>query len=150
LFLGIDHTAIVVEDTESSLRFWRDQLGFRVTGESVNYGPEQERLNNVFGARLRITALRAPAGPGVEFLEYLAPGDGRPFPLDSRASDLWHWQINLDVAAADRAADLLRGPGAPMVSTGVVALPDDALGFARGLMARDPDGHAVLVAERLH
>ncbi len=95
LFLGIDHSAIVVADTEASLAFYRDRLGMRVAGESENYGPEQERLNNVFGAHLRITALRAPQGPGVELLEYLAPRDGRPFPPDTRASDLWHWQINV-------------------------------------------------------
>ena len=35
---------------------------WRSPGESENWGPEQERLNNVFGARLRITALRAPGG----------------------------------------------------------------------------------------
>ena len=64
LFLGIDHTAIVVADTEASLRFYRDLLGLRVAGESENYGPEQEHLNNVFGARLRITGLRAADGPG--------------------------------------------------------------------------------------
>jgi catechol 2,3-dioxygenase-like lactoylglutathione lyase family enzyme len=67
LFLGIDHTAIVISDTEASLRFYRDRLGMEVAGESENYGPEQERLNNVFGARLRITALRAASGPGIEF-----------------------------------------------------------------------------------
>ena len=55
LFLGIDHTAIVVSDTNESLRFYRDALGFEVAGKSLNYGPEQERLNHVFGARLRIT-----------------------------------------------------------------------------------------------
>jgi len=92
LFLGIDHTAIVVSDTAQSLRCYRDALGLRVVGESENYGPEQERLNNVFGARLRITTLRAPAGPGVEFLEYLTPRDGRPAPADARANDLAHWQ----------------------------------------------------------
>ena len=32
--------------------------GLRVAGTSENHGPEQERLNNVFGARLRITTLR--------------------------------------------------------------------------------------------
>ena len=69
LFLGIDHTAIVVGDTDRSLAFYRDLLGLRVVGESTNYGSEQERLNNVFGARLHITGLRAAAGPGVEFLE---------------------------------------------------------------------------------
>ncbi len=86
LFLGIDHTAIVVGDTDASLRFWRDALGFRVAGTSENWGTEQEHLNNVFGARLRITSLRAPEGPGVELLEYLAPRDGRPLPTDERAS----------------------------------------------------------------
>ena len=61
LFLGIDHTAIVVGDTESSLRFYRDILGLTVAGESENYGPEQEWLNNVFGASpsTNISAARA-------------------------------------------------------------------------------------------
>ncbi|MGH8047803.1 MAG: VOC family protein [Chthoniobacterales bacterium] len=73
LFLGIDHTAIVVADTERSLRFYRDKLGFRVAGESRNSGIEQEYLNHVRGARLRITGLRAASGPGIEFLEYEKP-----------------------------------------------------------------------------
>lgn len=63
LFLGIDHTAIAVADTGASLRFFRDTLGLRVTFEGENYGPEQEHLNHVFGARVRITSLRAPKGP---------------------------------------------------------------------------------------
>ncbi|MBI3796126.1 MAG: VOC family protein, partial [Deltaproteobacteria bacterium] len=103
LFLGIDHTAIVVGDTDASLKFYRDCLGFKIAGESENYGTEQEHLNNVFGARLRITSLRAAAGPGIEFLEYLTPRDGRPLPADERANDLMHWQTRLvtsDVTAA--------------------------------------------------
>src|SRR5262245_22058165 len=71
LFLGVDHTAIVVGDTERALGFYRDALGLKVVGRSENHGEEQEHLNNVFGARLRITTLRAPAGPGIELLEYL-------------------------------------------------------------------------------
>ena len=59
LFLGIDHTAIVVSNTKASLRFYRDLLGLSIAGSSENYGTEQEHLNNVFGARLRITSLRA-------------------------------------------------------------------------------------------
>ena len=51
--------AIVVADTDVSLAFYRDALGMRVAGSSENYGSEQEHLNNIFGARLRITALRA-------------------------------------------------------------------------------------------
>jgi catechol 2,3-dioxygenase-like lactoylglutathione lyase family enzyme len=145
LFLGIDHTAIVVSDTDASLRFYRDTLGMQVSGESENYGPEQERLNNVFGARLRITALRAAAGPGIEFLEYLAPRDGRPAPADARANDLTHWQTRLlSSSGADAGRALLAGKFA-FVSPGPVSLPDDALGFRNGLLVRDPDGHAVQI-----
>jgi len=103
LFLGIDHTAIVVGDTAASLRYYRDVLGLQVAGESENFGPEQERLNNVFGARLRITTLRAAAGPGVELLEYLAPRDGRPARVDLKANDLAYWQIYFVVSDAEAA-----------------------------------------------
>lgn len=54
LFLGIDHTAIVVSDTDKSLAFYRDQLGFKIAGGAHNYGTEQEHLNQVFGANVRI------------------------------------------------------------------------------------------------
>ncbi|HBY63072.1 MAG TPA: glyoxalase [Solibacterales bacterium] len=119
LFLGIDHTAIVVRDTASSLRFYRDELGLRVAGESENYGPEQERLNNVAGAHLRITALRGARGPGIEFLEYLAPRDGRPFPKNAEPGDVFHWETRLSGAEG-----------------------------AGGELRRDPDGHAIRNAEK--
>src|SRR6516164_6937746 len=108
LFLGIDHTAIVVGNTDASLAFYRDVLGMRVAGESENYGTEQEHLNNVFGAHLRITALRSASGPGIELLEYLAPRDGRPFPADEQASDLVHRQTVLLTRNADAAARQLQ------------------------------------------
>ena len=146
LFLGIDHTAIVVADTEASLGFYRDQLGLKVAGNSANYGTEQEHLNNVFGARLWITALRASDGPGVELLEYLAPRSGRPMPLDTQANDRWYWQINMrgDVPAALQSG--VRKAGSPVISGHVVTLADVALGFDHAVVIRDPDGHASLLA----
>ena len=148
LFLGIDHTAIAVADTDASLRFYRDLLGLQVAGESENYGAEQERLNNVFGARLRITALRAATGPGIEFLEYLAPANGRPYPADEKPNDLIHWQTRFLGINADQAAMDLRRSRAAFVSSGVTELPDAKVGFRKSFIARDPDGHAVQVAEQ--
>src|SRR5262249_48851645 len=100
LFAGIDHTAIVVADTDASLKFYRDRLGLRIAGESENYGIEQERLNNVPGAHLRITSLRAASGPGIEFLEYLKPHDGRPYPPDAKPDDLLYWITTLATPSA--------------------------------------------------
>ena len=148
LFLGIDHTAIVVSDTDSSLKFYRDALGMSVAGESENFGTEQEHLNNVFGARLHITALRAGSGPGIEFLEYLAPRDGRPAPADEKASDLIHWQTKLVTTDASAMAGRLLSGRFSFVSSGVIQMPDSSLGFAKGFLVRDPDGHVMQVVER--
>jgi hypothetical protein len=57
-----------VADTEASLSFYRDTLNMKTVGESETYGREQEHLNNVFSARLRITSLHAQAGPGIELM----------------------------------------------------------------------------------
>ncbi|PYY01029.1 MAG: glyoxalase [Acidobacteria bacterium] len=144
LFLGIDHTAIVVSDTEASLRFYRDLLGMRVAGESENYGTEQEHLNNVFGARLRITALRACAGPGIELLEYLAARDGRPFPSNERANDLVRREtelVNNDLSSTFKA---LLAAHSTFISPGLVSLSPD-LGYMQALAVRDPDGHVIRI-----
>ena len=135
LFLGIDHTAIVVSDTDKSLAFYRDQLGFRVAGGAHNYGTEQEHLNQVFGARLRITALRAERGPGIEFLEYIAPPGGRPLPADEKANDLVFWNTQLFVEAFASQPAGLRATG-----TKIVSKPN---GNSRAHIVRDPDGHAL-------
>jgi catechol 2,3-dioxygenase-like lactoylglutathione lyase family enzyme len=148
LFLGIDHTAIVVEDTDRTLRFYRDALRLNMVGGSENYDIEQERLNNVFGARLRITTLRANDGPGIELLEYLAPRDGQSAPLDLRANDVAHWQTTLVTRTPDRIFDLLRLRVFSLVSPMTVALPSPGLGFSRGVLVRDPDGHAMRLVSR--
>ena len=110
----------------------------RVAGESENYGTEQEHLNNVFGARLRITALRGASGPGIELLEYLAPRDGRPFPPDEHANDLVHRQTMLVTQDADAAARQLGSAKIQFVSSGVVANHNGQLGFSKAFWSATP------------
>lgn len=147
LFLGIDHTAIVVADTDRSVSFYVGVLGMRVAGASENYGTEQEHLNNVFGARLRITALRAPQGPGVELLEYLAPTDGRPAPVDLRANDLTHWHTTLVTPSLDDLTVRLRDSHVSWVSAGLVSGIEGSADFRAACQIRDPDGHAVVLGQ---
>jgi len=144
LFLGVDHTAIVVGDTEASLHFYRDLLGMRIAGESENYGTEQEHLNNVFGARLRITALRANAGPGIELLEYLTPRDGRPFPANERANDLVRHETEIESDDLSSTFKALLAAHSTLISSGVVSLPTE-LGYTQALEVRDPDGHVIRI-----
>lgn len=138
LFEGIDHTAIAVSSTEASLVFYRDQLGMHVTGTSENYGEEQEHLNNVFGARLRITSLRAAHGPGIELLEYLTPRTGRKIPGDARANDIAHWETlvnddDLNALWKDFSDGHLK-----LVSSEI-----ERLGDRSAFLVADPDGHVI-------
>ena len=149
LFLGVDHTAIVVGDTAESLKFYRDALGLTVAGESLNFGTEQEHLNNVFGARLRITGLRAKEdGIAVEFLEYTAPRDGRPFPRETRSSDLWHWQTSFETREVDPLSEILLKNKFDFISSGVILAGGNNFDYKKALLVRDADGHAVRVIER--
>jgi hypothetical protein len=104
--------------------------------------------DNVFGARLHISSLTAPKGIGIEFLEYLTPRDGKPFPADERANDLVHWQTSMIVEDTKTVAQQLQDRGYGLVSSGVVTLSDRKLGFRRGFLVRDPDGHVLRIIEK--
>jgi catechol 2,3-dioxygenase-like lactoylglutathione lyase family enzyme len=147
LFLGIDHTAIVVSDTDASLAFYQDLLGLHVTGESENYGAEQEHLNNVFGAQLRITSLRGPSGIGVELLEYLAPRDGRPASANQAATDIAHHETV--IAVDDLGGVTAKLHAANQVSSqGIIGVHGLPLMASTAKLVRDPDGHPLLLVQK--
>jgi catechol 2,3-dioxygenase-like lactoylglutathione lyase family enzyme len=147
IFLGIDHTAIGISNTDNSLQFYHTLLGIERKGESFNYGIEQEHLNNVEGASLHITGLRSAAGPGVEFLQYLKPGAGRPYPDDTKADDLWYWQTTLLVNDATALYNKLQSANYTFISKGLVVLKDNTGHNYKAFIVRDPDGHAMLVKQ---
>src|SRR6266446_3469096 len=113
LFLGIDHTAIVVSDTDASLKFYRDLLGSRI-----------------------------------ELLEYLSPRNGRAIPVDEHANDLVHRQTQLETENPDAATAHLRIAKTNFMSDGLVSFAGPNLGFTRGFVVRDPDGHAISIVQR--
>jgi catechol 2,3-dioxygenase-like lactoylglutathione lyase family enzyme len=145
--LGIDHTAIAVSNSERSRAFYQDGLGLTLAGRSFNQGREQERLSAVPGARVNITGLRGAEGPGVEFLEYAAPSGGRALPGDTQASDLWYSEITIAVSDLERTVAKLRAAGAHFVSDHIRDTRELVPGSQRGVLVRDPDGHAVRIVQ---
>jgi len=138
IFLGIDHTAIGISSTKKSLHFYQDILGINRKGDSWNKGMEQMNLSNVKGASLHITGLRANLGPGIEFLQYLVPGPGKPYPKDTKKTDIWYWQI---VLKSDHLNDLYH-----RLKTEHYHFLDSQRSGDHKLEAfvvQDPDGHAL-------
>jgi catechol 2,3-dioxygenase-like lactoylglutathione lyase family enzyme len=134
-FLGIDHSAISIADTERSVQFY-EQLGLRRTGGSLNSGPEQDKLDDVVGALVEVTALAPPrfSTPHVELLCYRV-GCGRdsapPATNDIAATRLVLAAANNEMLQAFCAQNPDR------ILSGPVRFEN---GASRAML-RDPNGH---------
>jgi catechol 2,3-dioxygenase-like lactoylglutathione lyase family enzyme len=146
IFLGIDHTAIGVSNTDASHHFYNDLLGIERKGDSWNKGNEQEHLNNIEGASLHITGYRTANGPGIEFLQYIVPGPGKKYPADTRADDCWFWQTILVTEDAEALYNKLQTAGYSFVSKELVHSIHNEI-RNKSFIVKDPDGHAMLITE---
>ena len=146
LFLGIDHSAIAIANTEHSLQFYRDLLGMQVAGGSLNHGETQARLDGLPEAKVRVTALRpAQGGLGIELLDYLVPERDRPIPSDWKSCDIANVQVELVVNDLEQAVDQLRQNGVQFVSSQLVQFTDSKMPYRQGCLIKDPNGHAMLL-----
>ena len=142
--LGVDHTAISVSETPTSMAFYRGLLGMKVAYEVTNKGTAQDRLDGIEKARVRITGLRPRShdGAGIELLDYRQAPRGRPTPT-SRADDLWHAHIVMRVSGLDRLVSALTSHKVRVVSPGIVRLSNGR----RAVEIADPDGHELMLEE---
>jgi len=138
LFLGIDHTAIAVANTDASLGFYCDRLGMKLEQQSQNSGTEQEHLSGISEVKVQISSLKASAGLGIELLEYLEPNLGRPMPIDTRANDLWFCYMEVINAPAIAKH--------PLKANSIDVTSD--LGFNQELEIQDPDGRRLRLIDR--
>jgi catechol 2,3-dioxygenase-like lactoylglutathione lyase family enzyme len=147
LFLGIDHTAIVVTDTAASRAFYCDLLGLELKQESENHGLEQAQLSGVANVKVQISSLSATAGIGIELLEYLEPNDGRSIPIDTQLNDLWCSQTKIVVADTIETVSQLTAAQFPLVSA-EGSSGSNSLEFDRQFLICDPDGHTIRLIDR--
>ena len=143
IFLGIDHSAIGISNTERSAGFYRDLLGMKIAYHTLNLGPTQEQLDGTAGAVVQVTGLRpvSTAGPGIEFLDYQAPRTDRATVADTQSNDLVCLELTL-------AVDDLSAVVARLHTASVAFISPDIVEFSNGRRAaavRDPDGHAVIL-----
>lgn len=101
LFLGIDHSAVVVRDLDAGIAYYTD-LGFKVAGRSLNQGDEQDRLDGLDDVQVDIVVMQPrDGGPHLELLHYRSPVPAKPRTI--AACDIIATRI---VAEADRDAKL--------------------------------------------
>jgi catechol 2,3-dioxygenase-like lactoylglutathione lyase family enzyme len=137
LFLGIDHTAIVVANTSASLAFYCDLLGMELQQQSENFGSEQQNLSGISDVKVKISSLKASAGLGIELLEYVEPG--RPIPTNTRANDLWCCRTVVTLQESDSKSQQLKVTRSPLDSNPTTL----DLGYRQSYLIQDPDGHII-------
>lgn len=136
LFYEIDHSAIVVKDTERSLAFYAEALGLSPGKRSLNQGAEQVRLDDLNAVKVRVTPL-VPAGravPHVELLCYEHPSDGSAPSNNKTSAD----------AIATRmvfACDDVEETTSRAIAAGAALIVHHGDTF----LLRDPDGHDLIL-----
>jgi catechol 2,3-dioxygenase-like lactoylglutathione lyase family enzyme len=138
---SVDAVGMTVSDIDRSVEFFSKVLSFEKVSDIEVAGSEYERLQGVFGVRLRIARMRL----GEEFIdltEYLTP-KGRPIPADSRSNDQWFQHIAIVVSDMDKAYQQLRAHNVQHTSTGPQRIPESnkAAAGIKAFYFKGPDGH---------
>ena len=132
---------MTVSDMDVSVDFYSRVLSFEKVSDVEVTGEDYERLQGVFGLRMRVVRMRLGA-EFIELTEYLTP-KGRPVPVDSRSNDRWFQHIAIITSDMDKAYALLRQNKVEHASTGPQRLPDwnKNAGGIKAFYFRDPDKH---------
>jgi catechol 2,3-dioxygenase-like lactoylglutathione lyase family enzyme len=97
---------MTVSDMDASIDFYSRVLSFEKVSDVEVAGEDYERLQGVFGLRMRVVRMRL-GDEFIELTEYLTP-KGRPVPVDSRSNDRWFQHIAIITSDMDKAYALLR------------------------------------------
>ena len=145
LFMGIDHTAIGVSDTQKSIAFYNELLGMEIAGNGINYGKEQDQLDGLINTKVVITSLRANSnGMGIELLDYQLPNQNRRERLNPKPTDLSEWRTMILVEDIKITHKKLKKICSLDSIGPIVSIPPDYWGGTLAFQARDPDGHALI------
>ena len=130
--LATDHTSFTVADLDRSLAFWRDVMGFEVSG-IVEPDPRfAADLTGLAGARARIAFVFAP-GHKLELIEYRHPPgrDGPP----PRPCDPGFAHVAFQVADIEAAAKKVKDAKKPVIIVNGTCLTKEGLAEAGHLSA---------------
>src|SRR6201981_1587441 len=138
---GVDAIGITVSDMDRAVDFYSKVLTFEKVSDTEVAGEDYERLQGVFGLRMRVVRMRL-GDEFIELTEYLAP-KGRPAPVHSRSNDGCLQHIAIITSDMDKAYALLRQNKVEHASTGPQRLPDwnKNAGGIKAFYFRDPDKH---------
>jgi lactoylglutathione lyase len=134
---GTIHTGLQVSDLETSLHFYRDLLGFEVTGTRVAQEPYLEELVGYPGVELHVAFLRFPSSDHtLELLEYR---NVPRHPVDTGTANPGTAHLCVSVDDLRAVHRTLRDAGVEFISDPVLVTSGPNKGRL-AVYAKDPDG----------
>jgi catechol 2,3-dioxygenase-like lactoylglutathione lyase family enzyme len=142
--LGVLHPVFITGELGGALAFYRDLLGFTVTGEMAHDPVAIARLGGPVGAEASAVILNAPDGSEIEIACFTAPrGKARS---EDRWQDAGIRSVTFVVEALDTMLDRLAEAGFTRAGD-VVTFPIEG-GAVRVVYVNGPDGVIVTLLER--
>jgi catechol 2,3-dioxygenase-like lactoylglutathione lyase family enzyme len=141
----IARVSLTTAEPEATCAFFHEALGFEEIGAEDRAGEDFARLMGLPGARAQVRLLRL----GQQEVELVAFAEkGRPYPPDSRSSDLSFQHMAIVVSDMRAAhARLSVEPGWTAISrSGPQRLPESS-GGVTAFKFRDPEGHPLELLE---
>ncbi len=144
--VSLMHYIHATENVDTTVAFYQDVFGLETPPVAPFTSPGAARLNNVPGLGLRLSRPILPGEKyGFEFTEFshVDRKGGQALPTDPGAVELL-----LNVRDLDAVYAAVKKRGAPILSRSSAPVKiDTAMGPARALLIRDPDGYLVRVIE---
>jgi catechol 2,3-dioxygenase-like lactoylglutathione lyase family enzyme len=121
LVKSVEAVGMTVSDLDRSIDFFNKVLSFEKVSDVEVQGPEYEKLQAVFGLRMRVARMQLGTEM-IELTQYLAP-EGRPIPADWRSNDHSFQHIAIVVSDMDKAYQQLRAHKVRHASSGHKPFP---------------------------
>src|SRR5688572_1045736 len=137
----VDAIGITVAKMERSVKFYSEVLGFRKISDEEIWGEEYEKLNNLFGLRMRVVRMKL-GDETIDLIDYLTSG-GRSIPEDAKSNDLTFQHMAIVVSDMEAAYNHLRKYMVMHVSTAPQTIPasNTAAAGIKAFYFHDPDMH---------
>ena len=139
---SIRHTGIVVDDLETSLRFYRDLFGFTIIREAEECGDYIDAILALERVKVKTVKLTSPDGQLIELLKYDYPAAVRS---QRKINDIGIGHIAFQVDDLDREYHRLGMIGVLFNSPPRIS-PD---GVAKVTFCRAPEGTFIELVEIL-
>jgi hypothetical protein len=108
---------VTIEDTEATLRLYRDRLGFRPDVGTFVSEPSRLALMGTAGARYRITSSAVPGSPQ-QILEFIEFADVDRRPVRTRIQDAGSAKLQFRVSDLAAAMTAFKASGGMVATTG--------------------------------